>query len=228
MISFCTGCCNRSEHIAATYEHNLDIGKDHEFILVNYGDKSGLDEYVKDKLMKYPNFTYYKTDAEYFHMSKAKNLSHRLATGDFLFCLDADTYICSSTIEHCLKALGQGKFLSSYCSTEQIYGICKDDFYRLGGYNESFDGWGFEDTDLAARCKIAGIEPHIPMPQMIRHIEHDISTKFINYKPGFRDGKLGVKSEIYNKHKRDKMFKVNQMGFAKHKVVKNFKEGFII
>ena len=228
MISFCTGCCNRSEHIAATYEHNLDIGKDHEFILVNYGDKSGLDEYVKDKLMKYPNFTYYKTDAEYFHMSKSKNLSHRLATGDFLFCLDADTYISRNTIEESNKCLEMNYYLGSHYSQEMIYGLSKDVFYKLGGYDETFEGWGHEDWDLSIRCRNYGIKYYKPSPNVVSDIKHPQELKFIEYAPEYQNDQLDIKREILKKHKEEKITRVNLDGFAKHKVIKNFEEEFVI
>jgi hypothetical protein len=60
---------------------------------------------------------------------------------------------------------------------------------------------------------------------MIEIINHSDKMRHINYKPG---SNLKDKKTIYDKHAREKTTTVNLEGFAKHKVVKNFDEEFII
>jgi glycosyltransferase involved in cell wall biosynthesis len=36
-------------------------------------------------------------------------------------------------------------------------GVWADDFVRVGGFDETFEGWGFEDSDLAVRLINAGV-----------------------------------------------------------------------
>ncbi len=37
-------------------------------------------------------------------------------------------------------------------------GIWRSDFERVGGFDESYEGWGFEDSDLAIRLIRAGVK----------------------------------------------------------------------
>lgn len=39
-------------------------------------------------------------------------------------------------------------------------GIWRDDFERVNGYDENFEGWGGEDTDLGARLRRTGVQIH--------------------------------------------------------------------
>ncbi|HRK56656.1 MAG TPA: glycosyltransferase [Burkholderiaceae bacterium] len=36
-------------------------------------------------------------------------------------------------------------------------GVWRDDFFAVGGFDESFEGWGFEDSDLAVRLLNLGV-----------------------------------------------------------------------
>ena len=139
MISFCTACTGRVHHIKMTYKSNLKIAPEHEFVLINYGIDKELDDYVKNDLLEFiknefrnkVKFNYYQTDAKYFHMAKSKNLTHRLATGDFLFCLDADTYIGPRAVEKSIKCLEGDYYLGPHWSKD-IYGLSKDiEIYQI-------------------------------------------------------------------------------------------------
>ena len=227
MISFCTACCNRVDHIKTTYKRNLKVAKDHEFILVNYGDKEGLDDYVKSDLMEYDNLTYYKTDVKYFHMAKSKNLSHRLATGDFLFTLDADTYIGARVVDNALECLEGDYFLGPHWSKGMTLGLSSENFYKLGGFDERMEGWGTEDQDLRLRAQHLGLKYLQMFPQSFSVIDHGNDERVSSFDPRFR--KIQNNNiDIYKEHEKNKTIKVNLNGFEKHEVIKNFKEGFIV
>lgn len=57
--------------------------------------------------------------------------------------------------------------------TSQYLSIKKEDFWRVGGYNEDFPHAGFEDHDLYKRMKTLGIQPYIYPLSMVYHNEAD-------------------------------------------------------
>ena len=239
MISFCTSCNGRVHHIKQTYKHNIEIGRGHDFVLVGYGKDKELDDYVRDEIFPFiphrdnvgalkmkVNFNYYQVDVPYFHMSKSKNLSHRLACGDFLVCLDADTFIGTRMVEKSTLCYEENKYLSPHW-TNDIYGLSKENFYNLGGYDETFEGWGVEDVDLRVRCNNMGLTGMNMPPQAFNSIPHSDEERVSNYALEFRKRDNGNYKKM-KLHEKEKTIKVNPNGFAKHKVIKNFKEGFII
>jgi len=222
-----------------TWKNNIDVGRDCDFVLVSYGKDEELDEYVKEELFPYlwyrdqggtlrkkAEFNYYQTDAEYFHMSKSKNLSHRLSNGEYLVCLDADTYIGPRMVQKSLLALEENKYMSSHW-TDDIFGLPRKVFFELGGYDETFEGWGSEDVDMRIRCQNLGIKNiHMP-PQAYKVITHGDEDRIANYAPEFRKIYNGNQEKV-KLHQENKTLKVNLNGFTKHRVVKNFEEEFVI
>jgi hypothetical protein len=57
---------------------------------------------------------------------------------------------------------------------------CKlSDFYEVGGYDESFEGWGYEDVDFRLRLKLVGLtEVECGGVEQIDTID---TEKFANY-----------------------------------------------
>ena len=168
MISFCTVCHNRTEHIKQTLLKNMEVAKGHEFVLVNYGGSPGLSEYVEGL-----DIIYKEVDAPW-NISKAKNVSHSLGSGDILFCLDADTYITEHCMEDLEKDFKRGTYFCHPYAEDTPLGLWREDYYKVGGWNESIPERG-EDMDMAKRLKAMGVMPHCPhdSSRIIKHIKHD-------------------------------------------------------
>ncbi len=64
-------------------------------------------------------------------------------------------------------------------------GVWKDDFIRVNGFDELFEGWGFEDSDLVIRLIHAGIkrkEGRFAVPVLhLWHAHNDKSKQAQNY-----------------------------------------------
>jgi predicted glycosyltransferase involved in capsule biosynthesis len=62
----------------------------------------------------------------------------------------------------------------------------KHDFMLVNGFDELFDGWGYEDSDLVVRLIHAGIkrkEGRFAVPVLhLWHPQNDKSNQDINYK----------------------------------------------
>jgi len=227
MISFCTACCNRLEHLKKTYFHNMKIALKKnpalpaEFVLVNYGDTQGLDDWVEKKLLGRDSFTYYKTDVKWYHMSKAKNLALRLSKGDFLFYLDADAYIHESMMDAIKEAIELDVFLIHPHRVTTVLGFKRKDFFAVGGFDESFEGWGFEDIDMSVRLKNYGLTFYQPVFQAYKNIEHGDEERFSNYDPRYRVPQ-GRNERAIKDNERLGTIRANKFGFAHYKVIKNF------
>lgn len=176
-ISFCTTCMGRLEHLKETLPQNLanNPGKNVEFVILAYGDRKTYN-YVRAHYsdeIKSGKIKLAYTKQEYFQMSHAKNMAHRLATGDVLVNLDADnvtgkgfagwleeqyqlepeSLIGCTTLDKLInKVLLGGKIRS----LDGRIALTSNLFSRLHGYDESFEGWGDEDGNLRDRARSSG------------------------------------------------------------------------
>jgi predicted glycosyltransferase involved in capsule biosynthesis len=168
-LSFCITCMNRTNYLKKTLLKNLIDNKNSkvEFILVNFNSVDGLENYINNnneikkylvtKQLKYFNYEKLK----YWHSSIAKNIAHNYASGNILVNLDCDNFIGENGgdfIINYFKQLGNNIILSQ---SKEIFGsgtagrisILKNNFKKLGGYNEYFFPMGYQDTDLIERAK---------------------------------------------------------------------------
>ncbi|MGR9088443.1 MAG: glycosyltransferase family 2 protein [Gammaproteobacteria bacterium] len=65
-------------------------------------------------------------------------------------------------------------------------GVWKDDFMAVNGFDELFEGWGYEDSDLVIRLIHAGVkrkEGRFAVPVLhLWHHHHDKSRQDVNYR----------------------------------------------
>ncbi len=186
-ISYCTTCKGRLHHLKQTLPANMAAERNNpnvEFVVLDYGSEDGLADWIKQNFqaeMDSGRLRYARYETPYFKMAHAKNMAHRLATGDVLCNVDADNFIAKdfskwltsvyekrldtivTTVPRSIsnglisvvkrKALGFGRSLGL---TGRI-AISKQSFRELGGYDESFTGWGGEDTNLSLRARDRGM-----------------------------------------------------------------------
>lgn len=180
-ISFCTSCMGRVHHLKETLPQNIRDNPasddlDVEFVVLNYNSQDDLHEWITtdpemSKHIESGLIRYGKTtDPEFFHMSHAKNMAHRMATGDIVCNLDADNftgegfaaYLRSVFKKDDNVVLNPSHRVSKLFPPDDrgFFGrvaVSKENFMKLRGYDESFSGWGNEDTDLMQRAKGLGL-----------------------------------------------------------------------
>jgi predicted glycosyltransferase involved in capsule biosynthesis len=54
--------------------------------------------------------------------------------------------------------------------------ISKDAFYKIGGYDIDFIGWGFEDTDFKERSKLMNRVQYLDGEKYLFHLDHSTHT----------------------------------------------------
>jgi N-terminal domain of galactosyltransferase len=202
LISFCCHVKNRLQHVKLTLEFNLEILSKYnnvELILSDFDSNDGLFEWIKtnENLKKHLNsglLKYFKINNEpYFKMATSKNLSHRLASGDYLINLDSDNFLCEEYIDKVKEIININlhTLIHKKETATALYGrvgLSNKMFNDLIGYDEIYEHWGCEDNDLLQRVRnykdiseyvidIYHIDPEI----MGSFIEHSNSLRISNY-----------------------------------------------
>lgn len=173
-LSFCITCMNRIDQIKQTLRKNLDDNKKSkyniEFILVDFDSKDGLKKYIGENFKEeidsdYLKF-YYTDQLVYWHSPIAKNTSHKLANGKYLVNLDCDNFtgeLGGDWVIEQFKKYGDNiilhQSLNVYGSgTMGRIGMTKQNFIKLGGYDQGLKPMSHQDGDLILRARAFGFE----------------------------------------------------------------------
>ena len=171
-LSFCSTCMNRIDQVICTLPTNLLDNSNSliDFILVDYNTVDTLHDFVVTNLSKYlesGQLKYYRTDELlYWHASIAKNTAHMLATGKYVVNLDCDNYIGKNGGDLLLDIFEKNGDDILISQSQNIYGsgntgrisLSKENFIKLGGYNEFFYPMGYQDPDLVDRAIHFGLK----------------------------------------------------------------------
>ena len=194
LVSFCTVAMNRLTHVQQTLAVNLDDNHADgvQFVLLDYTSRDGLDEYIKANFqtaLESERLVYYRyPSATTFNRCHSRNMAFRLAKGDVVVNVDADNYagpgfgayvqsVFQDRANICLTGLGNpwtGDAFGKLCTT-------REDFLKVSGYDENFEGYGFEDYDIVNRLRLSGCEPYtINNPSYLRAEPHNMGERVIN------------------------------------------------
>ncbi len=186
LISFCTSCFNRAYQLKQTFAANASTISDDprvEWIILNYSSQDDLHEYMINNLPAISRRIIYAVDSSRrpWHLSVAKNIAHRIASGLILMNLDCDNYIGPSIPiikDHFARGtkmlhLWSGIFRDGTCGR---IATTKDTFYALGGYDEALHPMGYQDRDFLRRALKSGLG------SPCAHIKCPIGSSIINSK----------------------------------------------
>lgn len=172
-ISFCTTCKGRLWQLQQTLPTNVSrLEEGCDIIILDYQSPDGLKEWLFENFdteIQNGKIKYFSLNENYnYSSSYAKNLAHKLATGDILFNLDGDNYITGGLIQELRTIKDSEIFLPRYHGNDEgSFGrlaYTKKTFYKLNGYNENIVGMKGDDGDLRARC--------IPLQLVPRHSKY--------------------------------------------------------
>lgn len=166
-----------------------------EILVVDYGCPDGTADWIATN---YPAVRCVRVtrDSEWFNMSRARNIGGCAASGKAILFADADflpgpdyTAQVLDRIRGGAEVVPSGYYGWGDHPTEpQTGGQCAMTaslFHRLRGFDESFEGYGWEDVDILNRAKAAGAAfRYVYHPG---HIPHSLPhTKFFAEKDASR------------------------------------------
>ena len=204
-IVFTTTCKGRAAHVQDTLPRNLADNPNSRFVLLDYSSRDGLVDYLltaHGRDIHDGRLTIYSfPTAPVFRMGHAKNMAARCAMlegADILVTMDADNatrpgfdalvaahlteprvYLAPDFPR--IKSLphGPGRPQRGYAGR---LAIRRQDFLKLGGYDETFDTWRGEDIDLIARMqRIGDFQMDIIPTRYLEAIPHNSKVRFREY-----------------------------------------------
>jgi GT2 family glycosyltransferase len=163
---------NRLFHLRETLLSNIEnnIDENVEFVLLDYNSTDGLENWVRTKLAHYISngiVKYVKTDEpECFRRSHSRNLAVNCASGEIIILNDADNYLGSNYISWVRNMFAEhgdeivittiSRVMAPFRDQGGKISFLKSKFIKLGGFDESMIGYGFEDIDLVDRLESSG------------------------------------------------------------------------
>ena len=196
LISFCTTCKGRLYALKETLQQNLtdNPGADVEFVILDYNSDDGLAEWIEENfqnVIRNGRLQYYASRGQpWFHMAHAKNCVHRLARGKWVCNLDADNFTGPGFAKYLKEQFRIHRLLHiAYQSANGRVALSAIDFQALGGYDESFPGYGWDDNDLKARAESSGLSSYqIPSDSpYTRSLDDTLHKRKEHYPPSLHD-----------------------------------------
>jgi len=126
-------------------------------------------------------------DQASWQASRCHNLGLSLATGDLILRLDADDVLGEDFFARQPYLYGSFYYADLKEARDDnethlagvVYAL-KEDFLRIGGYNERIEVYGYEDTDLVNRLVASGLHP-LPLDfNTLHHLPHGDEARFAN------------------------------------------------
>lgn len=194
-VSFCITCKDRLHRLKQTLPQNLkdNPGEDVEFVLLDYSSEDGLEGWVRENMMgeiQTGRLVFFAARGQkWFHMAHAKNCAHRLAQGEILVNLDADNFTGEGFSEFLKSHSGFDVMAAPDDPTGSHGRVCvkREVFNTYRGYDEDFDGYGWDDNDLVDRIRVDGNKVNDILPKQFRLCIGDKDDRSKNYPPGLRD-----------------------------------------
>ncbi len=181
-ISVFTACMNRGGNLEKALRSWLAFPDIQEIIIVDWSSDESLTPLVK----KYQDGRIVLAivrDQKKWILTHAFNLAARLTTHDKIFKIDADVEILPGFFEkHVLRPgiFFTGNWANQRNENEQylngmIY-LYRDDFFRVNGYNEYIQMYGWDDDDLYGRLQNQGLRRGDISNDTLHHIGHEHRT----------------------------------------------------
>jgi glycosyltransferase involved in cell wall biosynthesis len=158
LISFVTTCKGRLSQLQRSLPHML-AQPESEVIVVDYDCPDHTTGWVT---RNYPAVKVVcVTNRPRFNASAARNLGAAQAQSEWLCFIDADITPSASFVQILADMLRPGYYYHGAPFFADKYGtfLCRrEDFDRVGGYDEVFDAWSQEDKDLYRRLEWSGLQ----------------------------------------------------------------------
>ena len=103
--------------------------------------------------------------------------------------------------------------------------VRREDFEAVGGYDEAFTSYGFEDMDLASRLSMIGVPKRtIWQERFLRSIRHDHASRTANFEITDFDAAMAQSRAIFEENRSLGRACPNGPRFGLGRVERNFEE----
>lgn len=171
-ISICTTVMNRKEDLMKTLLQNIKDNSDYpdpggvEFVILDYNSNDGLEDWALKELWwqtQTGRVSYYRTEEpKKYSMTHSRNVAFKLAEGDIVLSVDADSYTEKGFVSFILRLANEAPERAFFAKSRQLLrgriGFYKKEFIEiLGGYDEELTGYGHDDMDIMNRAVESGL-----------------------------------------------------------------------
>lgn len=168
-ISFVVSSKNRLDHLRRTLP-TLIAQPDSNTIVVDYACAQESGAWAA---ATYPTARVVRVEqATDFNKARASNLGAAQASGQWICFVDADVLLAADFFAVASAQLRPGTFLRFSAQTPGLVICSREDFRAIGGFDETFVGWGCEDDDLQTRLRLFGLQPQMLPGGLFSIIEH--------------------------------------------------------
>lgn len=167
-ISICTTCMNRTHDLKKTLIQNINDNKNYpniEFVVLNYNSNDDMHSFMTSNDIKYlikmGIVKYFITKyPKHYSMAHSRNIAFKNATGQIVTNVDADNYTGKNFADFLNKLADISPEKAFFAKGKRMMhgriGMYKNEFIKIGGYNEELKGYGFDDHDLMIRSMSLG------------------------------------------------------------------------
>ena len=189
---------NRNDRIEEVVPTWLDCDEVGEVLIVDWSSKEPV---ANLKIIKHPKIRVIRVEDEecFLSLSFSINLGIMMARYDNILKLDRDYKLVNKNFCKILfRNSGKNHFLCGTVPYQDhlcYFGLSyfhRDNFYKIGGFNENFIGWGGEDIDFYERLEKIGVERSVVLniKDFVYHIPHDENLRVANHK--YKDTKFSI------------------------------------
>jgi glycosyltransferase involved in cell wall biosynthesis len=201
-VSAVVTCKGRLEHLRQTLPLLMALPL-RQIVVVDYDCPDGSGPWVAEA---FPQATLVRaTDRPHFNASAARNLGAAAATAPWLLFIDADTRVTPGLWDALVARLAPGVFIVAKPRVPELCGTfvtARSDFEALGGFDETFQGWGAEDTDFLERLEMLGRRQDFYDASLASAIAHGHDLRMRHHRAD-NPHRTGLLNNIYRSAKND-------------------------
>lgn len=186
MLTYVVPVMNRSKYIGLTIGSNLQLAEAYgaKILVLSYGDGEGVLELLRERHMASIEsglLTVCRYEGNgFYNRSHSTNLAWLAADTKYVVDIAAETKIHDAGARELAELIGEhdGKHPGEWWTFPFQVMTSQRFFVSLGGYDETFVGWGWEDSDLHGRVEASSaVEiPIINGPRRWTHINNKNRT----------------------------------------------------